>query len=138
MKTSDILVEKNFVSKKLLLAAFYQLTYQHDSKDFILFINYLCFNYLLTICVYYLIIFFFFSFSWCLDTSILTPHFASVLGCLMQPLGKSTSRPQGDEAPLPLCLTWASDGQIKLWAAEHSNGVFYTYIFITINLSIYL
>ena len=33
MKTSDIFV-KNLVNKKLLLAAFYHLTYQHDSKDF--------------------------------------------------------------------------------------------------------
>ena len=33
MKTSDIFVE-NFINKKLLLAAFYHLTYQHDSKDF--------------------------------------------------------------------------------------------------------
>ena len=33
MKTSDIFVE-NLVNKKLLLAAFYHLTYQHDSKDF--------------------------------------------------------------------------------------------------------
>ena len=33
MKTSDIFIE-NLVNKKLLLAAFYHLTYQHDSKDF--------------------------------------------------------------------------------------------------------
>ena len=33
MKTSDIFVE-NLVNKKLLPAAFYHLTYQHDSKDF--------------------------------------------------------------------------------------------------------
>ena len=33
MKTSDIFVE-NLVNEKLLLAAFYHLTYQHDSKDF--------------------------------------------------------------------------------------------------------
>ena len=33
MKTSDIFV-KNLVNKKLFLAAFYHLTYQHDSKDF--------------------------------------------------------------------------------------------------------
>ena len=33
MKTSDIFVE-NLVNKKLLLAAFYQLTFQHDSKGF--------------------------------------------------------------------------------------------------------
>ena len=33
MKTSDIFVE-NLVNKKLLLAAFYHLTYQHDSMDF--------------------------------------------------------------------------------------------------------
>ena len=33
MKTSDIFVE-NLVNKKLLLAAFYHLTYQHDFKDF--------------------------------------------------------------------------------------------------------
>ena len=33
MKTSDIFV-KNLFNKKLLLAAFHQLTYQHDSKDF--------------------------------------------------------------------------------------------------------
>ena len=33
MKTSDIFVE-NLVNKKLLLAAFYHLTYQHDSKDY--------------------------------------------------------------------------------------------------------
>ena len=33
MKTSDIFVG-NLVNKKLLLAAFYHSTYQHDSKDF--------------------------------------------------------------------------------------------------------
>ena len=33
MKTSDIF-GKNLVNKKLLLAAFYHSTYQHDSKDF--------------------------------------------------------------------------------------------------------
>ena len=33
MKTSDIFVE-NLINKQLLLAAFYQLTYQHDCKDF--------------------------------------------------------------------------------------------------------
>ena len=33
MKKSDIFVE-NLVNKKLLLAAFYHLTYQHHSKDF--------------------------------------------------------------------------------------------------------
>ena len=32
-KTFDIFV-KNLVNKKILLTAFYQLTYQHDSKDF--------------------------------------------------------------------------------------------------------
>uniref|UniRef100_A0A2P2I9S9 WD repeat-containing protein 75-like n=1 Tax=Hirondellea gigas TaxID=1518452 RepID=A0A2P2I9S9_9CRUS len=68
---------------------------------------------------------------WMLSTSIVFPHSGDVGGCLLQPVVQPSSDASSSsvvmtdsdhDAPLPFCLTWSTDCEIKIWAANLING----------------
>ncbi|KAF2362157.1 WD40-repeat-containing domain [Trinorchestia longiramus] len=54
---------------------------------------------------------------WRMDTSVLCPHSALIRGCELQPQGDTSA------SDLPLCLTYCTEGVLKLWKGCLDQGV---------------